>query len=361
MQTLVLVGGGHAHLHSLEQFKKEPLQAARVVLISPSIHQYYSGMFSGFAEGVYSQEDIRIDLNRFCEQAGAEFILDSVVAIDAQAKELTGADGAIYGYDRVSFDIGSLTAVPGQIKEHVSSIKPNFLFPEQLLRVRDSDAPVIVGGGASGVELAFSILAWRSRQNRPVKPLLFSSSALLSGQGNEISRKIEAIADRKGLPFHTDSSIEEIDGHSVTTNKGESFPQSDILWLTGPKSSGLFRRSGMPTDSHGFLLVNDALQNMKHPDVFGAGDCVTIDRYPALAKNGVYAVRQGPILWQNLKNSLASDELQSFVPQKRFVAILSTGDGEAFLSYGNRSLHGALPWKLKKYIDRKFMSRYKNP
>lgn len=361
MQTLVLVGGGHAHLHCLEQFKKEPVQDARVVLISPSIHQYYSGMFSGFAEGVYSQEEIRIDLSRFCQQAGAEFILDSVVAIDAQAKELTGADGAVYGYDRVSFDIGSLTAVPDTIEKHVSSIKPNFLFPEQLLRVRDSDSPIIVGGGASGVELAFSILAWRSKQKGFAKPLLFSSSALLSAQGNGLSRKIEAIANRKGLPFYTDASIDKIDENSVTTNKGETFPQSDVLWLTGPKSSELFRRSGMPTDSKGFLLVNGALQNTQYPDVFGAGDCVTIDRYPALAKNGVYAVRQGPILWQNLKNSLVSDKLQSFVPQKRFMAILSTGDGEAFLSYGNRSLHGTLPWKLKKYIDQKFMSRYKTP
>ncbi|MDQ0427280.1 NADH dehydrogenase FAD-containing subunit [Planomicrobium stackebrandtii] len=360
MKTLVLVGGGHAHLHCLEQLKDGLSEDWRVLLISPSPYQYYSGMFSGFTEGAYSLDDIRIDLKKLCRKVGAIFIEDSIAAVNAQNRELAGAEGQIYRYDLASFDIGSQSDVPETARNYVRSIKPNYHFPEQLMQTRESAHPVVVGGGASGVELAFSILAWRKQQGLPPNLALFSSTSLLAGQGRSASKKIEDIAARKNLTFFRDVSIQEIDEVSVTTSAGKSYPQSDVLWLTGPKSAELFSASSLPTDRDGFLLVNDTLQSVQWPEIFGAGDCITIDRYPELAKNGVYAVRQGPVLWKNLKNSLSNDKLQSFAPQKRYVSILSTGGGEAFLSYGAKHFHGAIAWKIKQRIDRKFMKRYKD-
>lgn len=360
MKNLVLVGGGHAHLHCLEQLKTDFPKDCRVVVISPSRYQYYSGMFSGYAEGVYSLDEIRIDLQKLSDHVGAVFVGDTIIAVDAHAKELTGADGAVYPYDLASFDIGSQSDVPQAAADFVSSIKPNYRFPEQLLQLRDTAHPVIVGGGASGVELAFSISAWRKHHMLPANVALFSSASLLHGQGKAASRKIETVAKRKALPFFTDVSVQAIDGISVTTSDGRTYSQSGILWLTGPKSAELFSLSGLTTDAGGFLLVNDKMQSVQHPDLFGAGDCITIDRYSVLAKNGVYAVRQGPVLWKNLKNSLSGNTLLSFVPQKRFVSILSTGEDEAFLTYGKWSLHGTIPWKMKQRIDRKFMKSYKD-
>jgi NADH dehydrogenase FAD-containing subunit len=360
MKTLVLAGGGHAHLHCLEQLKKEAPEDVQVLLISPSVHQYYSGMFSGFTEGVYNIDDIRIDLSRLSEKIGVAFVKDTIQTIDPIAKELTGASGKNYPYDIVSFDIGSQTAIPRPLKKHVSSIKPNYRFPYQLLRLREATHPIVVGGGASGVELAFSIQAWRKQQGLPLNTTLFSSGSLLASQGKSASHKIEAVARRKDLPIVTGVTVEVIDDEKVLANNGKSYPQTDVLWLTGPTSAELFSRSALAADDAGFLLVNERLQSTEHPAIFGAGDCISIDRYPALAKNGVYAVRQGPVLWNNLKNSLSDGTLMNFTPQKRFVSILSTGGGEAFLTYGERSLHGRIPWKLKQRIDRKFMKRYKD-
>lgn len=360
MKTLVLVGGGHAHLHCLEQMTKDDLANVQVLLISPSVHQYYSGMFSGFTEGTYSREDIRIDLKRLAFNVGAAFAKDTIVAINPNTGKLTGESGKTYHYDKVSFDIGSQTAIPLPLKKYVSAIKPNYRFPDQLLRLRNSLHPVVVGGGASGVELAFSIQAWRKAHGLPLNTLLFSSTALLSSQGRAASQKVGAVARKKRLPVFTGVTVDAINEARVTASDGKSYPQSDVLWLTGPKSSELFSRSGLPTDEGGFLLVSDRLRSVVHPDIFGAGDCVSIDRYPALAKNGVYAVRQGPVLWNNLKNSFSTGKLECFKPQKRFVAILSTGGSEALLTYGDLALHGRLPWKIKMHIDRKFMQKYKD-
>ncbi|MFD1030630.1 FAD-dependent oxidoreductase [Metaplanococcus flavidus] len=359
MKTLVLVGGGHAHLHCLEQMNKQSLPGWRVLLISSSVHQYYSGMFSGFTEGVYTLEDIRIDLKRLCEKIGADFKADRIVSIDPHSRQLTGAHGSVYGYDLVSFDIGSITAVPQGFQQQISTIKPNHLFPEQLMRIREAVSPVIVGGGASGIELSFSIHAWRKQRQLPANVVLLSSTPLLHSQGNGVADTIEAIADRKALPYYTGEKVEQIDDDRVYTHNGRSFPQSDVLWLTGPSSTDLFKSSGVPTNHRGFLLVTNQLQSVEYPEMFGAGDCISIEENPNLPKNGVYAVRQGPILWHNLMNSAVSDKLKSFNPQKRYLSILSTGDGEALLTYGKRRIHGKLPWLIKQTIDRQFMKRYK--
>lgn len=360
MRTLVLVGGGHAHLHCIEQVKNDSQENLHVVLISPSRHQYYSGMFSGYTEDVYSLDDIRIDLAKLCEKIGCTFIKDTIVTIDAQARTMKGAKGQIYSYDLASFDIGSRTAIPEAMIEQVSSIKPNYRFPDQLNHLRESAYPVIVGGGASGVELAFSVHAWRKHQGLLPPVALFSSTSLLSNSNKTVSKRIEAIARKKSLPFYTGQPVEEITNEHIVTCDKQSHRQSDVLWLTGPKSEELFQHSGLQTDEDGFLLVSRALQSVQYPEIFGAGDCISINHYPTLAKNGVYAVRQGPVLWNNLKNSLNKEALQPFKPQKNFVAILSTGGGQAFLTYGKFTFHGKIAWKIKQYIDRKFMKRYKN-
>lgn len=360
MKTLVLVGGGHSHLHCLKQLAEETSLNCRVVLISPSIHQYYSGMFSGFAEDLYDLEDIRIDLKQLSEYAGAEFIADRIVALDAASKQLTGTKGTVYEYDFVSFDIGSGTSIPEDMKQKIAPNKPNQLFPDRLLQVRESARPVIVGGGAAGVELAFSIHAWRKQNQLALNSILLSSTALLSDNGKRATTSVEAIAKRKSLPFFTGHKVEGIDDDSILTSTGQSFPYSDVLWVAGPASFGLFKEACVPTDDQGFLLVTDSLQAVGNTEIFGAGDCVTLERYPSLPKNGVYAVRQGPVLWHNLKNRLTSEELISFVPQKRFTSILSTGDGDALLLNGGMTLHGRIPMKIKQHIDRKFMKRYKD-
>ncbi len=359
MKTIVLVGGGHAHLHCIKQWAQNPIENARLVLISPSVFQYYSGMFSGFAEGTYQLDDIRVDLSGFARHAGAVFIEDAITGIDALSRTLTGASGNAYGYDLVSFNIGSGVEIPEFAKEHVSFVKPNYKFPELLLAARASKYPVVVGGGASGVELALSIQAWRKRRGLPLNTVLFSSSSLLIGQGSCASRKIEAIARSKDLSFFTGTSIYGVSENDVTTNEGTHYPKSLILWVTGPKSPELFKRSGLATDNDGYLSVNKFLQSEEFPEIFGAGDCITISCYPSLAKNGVYAVRQAPILWNNMCSSLLGKKKKAFYPKTRFVSILSTGEGQAFFTYGSMSFHGTLFWKLKKSIDLKFMNQFK--
>lgn len=358
MKTIILVGGGHAHLHCLQQLHKEKPSGWNVVLISPSAFQYYSGMFSAFTEGIYGLDDIRVDLFQLAKSVNAEFIKDAIIKIDPDTKELWSSNGKRYAYDVVSFDIGSQVDIPAAYEHLLINIKPNFNFPENIRLFRASPHPVVVGGGASGVELALSILSWRKKHHMAPNVTLISANYLLSKYAKNTSRKVEAIAKQKGLQYYTNEIVDHIEENTIITTKGRTLPHSKALWLTGAKTPDLFKESSLPYDRSGFLLTNDSLQSVKYPEIFGAGDCITIENFPSLAKNGVYAVRQGPVLWQNLKRFLSSDALLSFTPQKRFLTILSTGNDEGLLSYGNLSFHGSMAWKLKHSIDQRFMEQY---
>lgn len=356
MGRILLIGGGHAHLSILRALLKEAI-SDEVTLISSNKYQYYSGMFSGYTEGLYKEEEIRIDLEQLCQKASVTFIKDTILSLDATQKIAKAQSGKPYSFDVVSFDIGSGTNQKWT-QSNIINIKPNSLFPNEVGTFRSSEQPIVIGGGSAGVELALSTLAWRKENNKRKNVTLISSSPLLSSYGPAIARKIKTISTDKGLSFHENETVEHIRQNAIITDQGNKIEFTHVLPLLGPKASSIFKEFPLSTDSNGFLVVEDTLQNKEFPFIFGAGDCVTLKNYPLLPKNGVYAVRQGPILWKNLKRYMNNQNLLRFKPQKRFLSILSTGDKQGLLTYGRLTFYGKSAWNIKHFIDKRFMKKH---
>src|SRR4051794_14611633 len=163
-RDLVLVGGGHAHVHVLKRLGMRPVPGVRVTLIARDIETPYSGMLPGYVAGHYRFEECHIDLVRLARFAGARLIHDAATGLDRAGRHvLTGAHPPIR-YDLVSLDIGStprLADVPGAA-EHTVPVKPIAEFArrwEALLaraEARGGLRLAVVGGGAGGVELALA-------------------------------------------------------------------------------------------------------------------------------------------------------------------------------------------------------------
>ncbi|WP_157185168.1 FAD-dependent oxidoreductase [Paenisporosarcina sp. TG20] len=354
--VLLLIGGGHAHLNILRDIRENKVEY-QVTLISASKFQYYSGMFSGYTEGLYSEDDIRIDLEELCEQAGVSFVEDTIVQVDALFRKLIGTSGKTYDFKVVSFDIGStIKELEGIVIQ--TKIKPNFSFPMEINEFRKTTFPVVVGGGAAGVEMALSVQAWRYKNDFPPNVKIISSSPILMSISKKANLKIGRIVEQKGIQLYENDRIKEVYTDELVTNSGKRMSSSNVFSLTGPESSRLFEDGSLPTDSKGFLLVKDSLQVETYPWVFGAGDCVTMDSYPTLPKNGVYAVKQGPILWHNINQYLAGKRLKNFKPQRNFISILSVGQRQGLIIYGKHAYYGKWPWWLKHWIDVKFMKKH---
>ncbi|WP_347321446.1 FAD-dependent oxidoreductase [Rossellomorea sp. RS05] len=359
MNTVILAGGGHSHLHCLLERSKEQT-ADRWILISPSRHQYYSGMFSGFVEGVYSEEEIRVDLEALCRKAHCEFVEASILSVDPIQQQLLTDAGELYSYDAASFDIGSRNEDPGTpgLAGANLRIKPNHRFPSQVERLYRSRDTVFIGGGAAACELALSLRAWKEKNGKPDDSItVIHSSPLLHEAGVLASRNMASLLDRRRI-CTVKGKAEQVTDGTVVTDQARHIPFDEVMFLGGAAAQGLFGSSLIPTDEKGFMLTNAHLQSISFPSLFAAGDCGTLADFPDFPKNGVTAVRQGPVLWENLNRFLTGRKLLAFQPRSRYLAILSTGNGNGFLLYGSFAVQGRWTRKLKKRLDRSFMKKY---
>ncbi|WP_394174166.1 FAD-dependent oxidoreductase [Guptibacillus hwajinpoensis] len=359
MKKLLLIGAGHAHLHIMKKFQEEQLDI-EVTIVSPSDYQYYSGMFSGYMEGVYSEEEMRVHLPSLADRAGVTFVNGAALSIDAKGKVVLTEKGDVLSYDILSVDIGSYTAginVPGA-RNHALRIKPNYRIEEVAKKMWEAENPVIVGGGAAGIEIALSLTARRRKEGKKAVTLI-SHSKLLQASPMKAQSKIEQIARNKEMHLYLEEAVSNVTTNHVVTSSGNNISYDQLLWLTGPKAPDLFRASKLPIDQAGYLLVEDTLQVKEYPAIFAVGDCATLRDYPDLPKAGVVAVKQSEVLWENLKAFLQQKDGVRFQPKKAYLSILSTGEEEGLLLYGKHILHHHLSWKLKNKIDRRFMEKYK--
>ncbi|MGP4076086.1 FAD-dependent oxidoreductase [Halobacillus sp. K22] len=358
-KRLLLVGAGHAHLEVIRRLKSEAWSNVEVCLISSSRYQYYSGMFSGFTEGLYTLEETRVSLEKVTREARIHFIEKTAVSLRPKQKKVICHDGSVYPFDVVSFDIGS-QSLPKDFEDTVArTIKPNYQFISQIEEIRNTTHPLIVGGGAAGTELALSIQTYKEKNQIPGQVKLVTAEKVMNEFPKLVSTRLKSLLTKKGVQVWEDESVKEIHENYIVTDSGNKIRHTSVLWLGGASAEPIFKHSGVEVDERGFALVRDTLQFQEYDYIFGSGDCVTLAEYPELQKSGVYAVKQGPVLWNNLSQYLSGQPLQEYDPQKNALYILSTGKEQGFMVYGPLSHHSHQAWKLKNKIDRDFMAKYK--
>ena len=147
------------------------------------------------------------------------------------------------------------------------------------------------------------------------------------------------------------------DGSTLFSSKGVSIHLDEVLWATDSNSHGQSFATDLETDPDGFIAIRDTLQSVSRENVFAVGDCATSVNNP-IPKSGVYAVRQAPILYHNVRAFLLEKKLKSFKPQKKVLSLLSLGERRAIASKGGFYFYGRLAWKWKDWIDRRFMKTF---
>ena len=138
--------------------------------------------------------------------------------------------------------------------------------------------------------------------------------------------------------------------------QGEPLAFDDCLVVTGAAAPRWPRDSGLATDERGFIRVGPSLQSVSHPQVLAAGDIAAYQE--ARPKSGVYAVKAGPVLADNLRALCEGRTPRRWMPQRRALYLIATGDRHALASWGAWSWSGDWVWRWKDVIDRRFMRRF---
>lgn len=340
----------------------------------------YSGMVPGFVAGEYALHELEIDVVPLARRAKAGVILSAGVDLDPIRKEISIEGRPPIRFDLASIDVGSTVRgleLPG-VSKHTLATRPIGRFvqsiDEQLEAFENLDHPpriLLVGGGAAGTELAFTIDARLRRAGiSPSMAIITGDEELLGGASDQTrraiareaeARKIETIASRRVVRADA-SGVVVVSVDERPADRDEIRLGADlVVWATGaapiafPLGGGT---SALSRDAGGFLEIRDSLQTVGFDDIFAAGDCARLVNHPWVPRAGVYAVREGPILEQNLRARLDGRSLRPYRPQRDFLALLYLGEQRALGSKWGLASVGAPLFRLKDWIDRRFMARF---
>ena len=374
LRDIVLIGGGHSHVGVLRNFGMRPVPGVRLTVICRDTMTPYSGMLPGYIAGHYTFDDVHIDLRRLAQFAGARYFRDTVTGIDRAAKRVLCRGRPPIPYDFVSINTGStpsMASVPGAA-EHAVPVKPIFEFNQRWLalleRVRRHPGRTriaVVGAGAGGVEL---LLAMQYRLRRELLALgrapdelefhLFNSARdILPTHNAWVRSTFERVLAERGVSVHREAGVAQVDAGRLRTHAGATFDFDEIVWVTRARGAAWLADTGLALDDDGCVRIRDTLQSETDPLVFAAGDVSSMTGRE-LEKAGVFAVRMGPPLAANLRHAVAGEALEAYRPQRRWLALISTGDRAAVASRGFVGFRGEWVWRWKDWIDRRFMRRF---
>lgn len=374
-RRLVLVGGGHSHLTVLRKLGMRRVDGLQLTLIAKELEAPYSGMLPGLVAGDYAFDECHVDLLRLADFAGARVIHGEVDGIDAVRKAVSVRGRPALGYDVLSIDVG-ITPNTGAMKgaaEYAIAVKPISAFypiwTKLLQRSLQPSGPrriAVIGGGAAGYEI---VLAMRRRivreaQARGIDAGAFSFTLAAGGKLlPALNRRAQHLARREiehaGVSLVEDDLVTEIASSQLLLASGRKLDCDVAVLCTEGGAAAWLKDTGLPLDEKGFLAVRPTLQSAGDEDVFAAGDCAALIGQPR-PKAGVFAVRQGPFLAENLKRRLQDRRLLDYRPQQHFLMLLSNARRRAIAVRGPFAMHGAMAWRWKDWIDRRFMGRFQN-
>ncbi len=336
-----------------------PEPGVELIMVSRPGLTPYSGMLPGILAGWYDPQEMHFDLHRLCAQARATFLCTEVTGIDTSSQRLH-----LKGYPSLSYDVASLNVgitpslPPGAFGHpHVTVVKPiaQVLTKWERLLKAPRGRWLVVGGGGSGFEIAM-ILSLR-RPDCEIE-LIEPGPSVLKAHNLRVQAMGMRLLSGRGIKVRAGIEVTQIQEQMALTSDNSQIEFDELIVTTGATAPGWFRASGLPVDEFGFVRVDRNLQVEGVKGLFAAGDCLHFSPQP-LPKSGVFAVREGPVLIENLRRTVVGHgRLRVFRPQRFTLGLFTSGPKRALLSYGPLSWEADWLWKWKDRIDRRFMKRF---
>ncbi len=363
IKQLVLIGGGHANVQVLKKLCMNNIKGLHTILISEYFEATYSGMTPGYIHEDFSKEEISIDLQRLCFNAGATFIKDKVIKLDTNHQELQLQNSPPVNYDLLSINTGSISdAKKIHIKNSskcffvkpISSLIKNLNQIDQIIRNKEKKI-TIIGGGVASYELAFSL---KRRYESHLEITILGKKILKEKNLNKKTKNdLKKIAKNLNIKEHTGEVI-SISEKYLTLNSGDKIDCDLTLVSTGASIESWLLESNLSKNEKGFIRVNNNLLSINNKNIFVTGDACSLENKPK-PKSGVMAVRQGEILKENIFLKLIGKNLIKFKPQKNWLYLIGTYKNYALLNYFFLSFHNRWCWKLKVWIDKNFINNFR--
>lgn len=370
-RDLVLLGGGHTHALVLQKWAMAPVPGIRLTLVTPEVKAPYTGMLPGLVAGHYATADLEIDLVGLARRSGARLIVDRARTVDIASRHVALEGRPALRYDALSINVGissSLFGIDG-FAEHGRPAKPLAAFAAAfetfVADVRTGQRKpdvVVIGAGVAGVELALAMAhRFRSVPGDAARITLLESGADVLREVSRAARHaLLSELDRSGVQILTGVSVSKIErGRVRVSHRSGSVAAQFVVGAAGAHPHAWLASTGLALEQ-GYVAVGPTLATTTRPEIFAVGDCAHMSWAPR-PKAGVFAVRQAPVLYHNLRAVLCGGRSKPYAPQKSYLKLISTGRQSAVADKFGLAFAGPSLWRVKNHLDRTFMARLARP
>lgn len=374
MHRVLIVGGGFGGIKAAQDLSRSPEMSVR--LIDPKSFMEYHAAVYRLVTGRSANETC-IPYADLLRGTNVELVKDKVVTIDLALKTATGTSGSRYNYDSVILAVGSETSYFGikGVQEHAYGIKTTdealrlkrhiheiFQSAKSLQPQEQSPALyiVVIGGGASGVELSGELASYartRARKHGIDRSLIRidlieAMPRLLPALPERVSRKVLLRLTRLGVNVLLNRSV-------VREEAGELFLKDmqinskTIIWTAGMKANRLASLiPGVQTDKRGCAIVDQYLALQGCPDAYVIGDAAST-KYAGMAQT---AIADAAFVARLIRAKAEGRTLAPYVQPPPAYSV-PVGPRWAATVYHGLQFFGSIGWFLRRAADlRAFLS-----
>jgi NADH:ubiquinone reductase (H+-translocating) len=297
---VVIVGGGFAGIAAMRALKDAEVQ---VTLIDRHVYNMFQPLMYQVATGGLNAGDVTYFLRSLrARQLNADFRHGLLVGVRAEDQVAVLSDGEELHYDYLILANGVNTSYFGT--EGAYEYAYSMYSRSQALRIRDelftrleqaaaNQGPdeirvVIVGGGATGVEMAGALAELRDQaligaypeidRNAITITLVHRGEELLKPFAPRLRRYAAKILTKRGVDLRLGTGVEEVLPNGVKVAGGEFIPAEQVIWATGVAAHKEVSNWGMPQTGGGRIEVDDDLRVKGQDRIFAVGDIAANDK-----------------------------------------------------------------------------------
>jgi NADH:ubiquinone reductase (H+-translocating) len=383
---VVILGGGFGGLYAARGLKRAPV---RITMVDRRNHHLFQPMLYQVATAALNPSDIAAPIRSVLrKQSNAEVLLAEAGAVDTAERRVHFTDGSETTYDYLIVATGARHSYFGH--DEWEPLAPGLKSLEDAVEIRqrvllaferaerETDPVrrhayltfVVVGGGATGVEMAGAVAELRRyalrRDFRRIDPgeatvlLLEGGPRLLPSYPLSLSDKAKQDLRRLGVEVRTETLVTDIRPGFVTA-AGWTIPTQTVIWAAGNAASPLLKSLGTPLDRMGRAIVEPDCTIPGHPEVFVLGDAALFNHQegkplpwisPAAIQMGQYAAR-------TIQSDLAGEPRRAFhYWDKGQLAVI--GRGRAVADIWKLHFGGLLAWLIWTFVHIMFLIGFRN-
>jgi NADH:ubiquinone reductase (H+-translocating) len=366
---VVVLGAGFAGLRAVRRLGAAGVETLWVD--ARNYHCFLPLLYQVATAGLEPQEIAYPARSILRRVRAVEFRLARVVAGDPAARVLQVADGDPIRYSHLIVATGGAAedfGIPGAREctfrlydlEDARALRNHVLRTlERAVLVTDPAARtalvtfVIVGAGATGVEMAGALAEFRNhvvpRDYRTLDPAAMRIIVVEAGPDvlppfpPSLRARARRDLEEFGVEVRTGTKVERVSASDVLLAGGERIATTTVIWAAGIRAGAVAANLGLPTGRSGRLRVEPTLRVPGHPHVFVAGDVALVDGNERLPQVAQVAIQQGELAADNVLRALRGTPLVPFVYKDKG-SMATIGRSRAVALIGRVTLEGRVAW-----------------